>query len=146
MQPLRGHFWADLNSLFILFCEIHPCCCVKQYSSFFFISDWHFLEWLYEHWYIPSSVDGHLSFCQFLTRMNKVAIDILARVFWWMSALISLGYILRSGMNKDYVSLKVTKTCDSTFPKVKLWGRGGESALKVPLGNCVPHSGLWRGE
>ena len=51
--------------------------------------------------------------------MNKAATKILIDVFWWLSALISVGYILRNGIAEPWEILDISPQTSSSlnFPK-----------------------------
>lgn len=91
------------------------------------------------------SLDGHLGFYHSLTHMNKVAVNILAQVFWWTLAPISVGDVPRSGMNRLCNPQGHT---DWVTPQSWQWGFKvgvGSQLWESSWGTICPHW-PWRGE
>lgn len=64
--------------------EIYPCfLCIT--SSFFLISEFHSIVWIYHHWFIHLLLYGCWGHCQLLSITNKVAMSI-HRQLWKLSA------------------------------------------------------------
>ena len=128
------HFCACLNWVLILVGKNHLCDSVRQYSTLFLSSvAFHYRDiWQFIH----SPTDGHSGVCQSLTHVKKVAANILAHLLVQESTHFCWVYP-ESGVSKACVFLKVTGLGDSSFPAVGLWGRDGESALRVLLRNCT---------
>ena len=81
-------FW--LLSLSIIILRFITLLCVSIVHSLLLL--YGILLYSYTTIFIQSSIDGHLSYFQFLAIINKAAMNILAQVFVWTYAFTSLMY------------------------------------------------------
>lgn len=81
--------------------EIHLGCCIYQYFQPV-IAEQYFMVWMYHRLFNHSLIKGHLDCFQFLSIMNKAAINICVQVFVSTQDFISLGKMPRSTISRLY--------------------------------------------
>lgn len=84
--------------------------CVSVNSSFLFITEYNFVIQIYQHLFIHSPADGHLSCFQFSAIASKAAVNILVTFLCvWHMFSCPLGKTPRNGM-KHLLNVYLTYT------------------------------------
>ena len=84
--------------------------CVSVNSSFLFITEYNFVIQIYQHLFIHSPADGHLSCFQFSAIASKAAMNILVTFLYvWHMFSCPLGKTPRNGM-KHLLNVCLTYT------------------------------------